>query len=172
MRIYIVGFMGSGKTHFGKLWASTYNFSFCDIDTMIEKSEGISIAQIFEIKGEDYFRQKETGILKSTASMKNTIISCGGGTPCFNSNMNWMKENGIVVFLNETVEIILKNVEKDKHERPLLQNKTEEEKLVFIKQKLKDRMPIYKQSHVILSTEQLNVEGFKLVFNFKINVKK
>jgi shikimate kinase len=162
MRFYIVGFMGSGKTHMGKMWAAEYGFTFYDLDNMIEEVEGVSVETIFEKHGEDCFREKETAILKTTALLDNAIIACGGGTACFNNNIDWMKANGIVVFLNETEEKILKNLQKDTDERPLLKNKTIAEKKIFIENLLQERMPFYKQSHVIISTEQMHLNGFNL----------
>jgi shikimate kinase len=166
MLIFIIGFMGCGKSYLGKIWAAENNLHFCDVDTIIEQEEGQSIAAIFQIKGEDYFRQKEKEVLQKMGKLQNTIVACGGGTPCFYGNITWMKNVGTVVFLNETVEKILLNIAHDKQVRPLLLNMSEAEKNIFVQNKLAERLPIYKQSDIILSTEQLHKDAFKLVQYF------
>jgi shikimate kinase len=166
MLIFIIGFMGCGKSYLGKIWAAENNLQFCDVDTIIEQEEGQSIAAIFQTKGEDYFRQKEKEILQKMGKLQNTIVACGGGTPCFYGNITWMKNVGTVVFLNETVEKILLNIAKDEQVRPLLLNMSEAEKNIFVQNKLAERLPIYKQSDIILSTEQLHKDAFKLVQYF------
>jgi shikimate kinase len=163
MLIFIIGFMGCGKSYLGKIWAAENNLHFCDVDTIIEQEEGQSIAAIFQTKGEDYFRQKEKEVLQKMGKLQNTIVACGGGTPCFYGNITWMKNVGTVVFLNETVEKILLNISNDKQIRPLLQNMNSSEKNIFVKEKLAERSSIYKQSNIILSTEQLHADAFKLI---------
>jgi shikimate kinase len=166
MLIFIIGFMGCGKSYLGKIWAAENNLHFCDVDTIIEQEEGQSIAAIFQTNGEDYFRQKEKEVLQKMGKLQNTIVACGGGTPCFYGNITWMKNVGTVVFLNETVEKILLNIAHDKQVRPLLLNMSEPEKNIFVQNKLAERLPIYKQSDIILSTEQLHKDAFKLVKYF------
>ncbi len=169
MRIYLVGFMGVGKSYLGKIWAKENNLKFCDLDEIIAQEEKMTIAEIFEKNGENYFRQKEKETLLKTLTFQNTIIACGGGTPCFFDNINWMRKNGTVIFLNETVEKILLNITNDKQVRPLLENLNEAEKFTFIQNKLAERLPFYIQSHIILSTEQLHTNAFKLIQDFMKN---
>ncbi|NJN78937.1 MAG: shikimate kinase [Saprospiraceae bacterium] len=98
MNIYLIGFMGSGKSFIGKQLSEQLNFEFCDLDERIETAKNQSIASIFENKGETYFRKLESTILQKTANLKNTIIATGGGTACFFDNMEWMNENGKTIF--------------------------------------------------------------------------
>ncbi len=163
MRIYLVGFMGAGKSYLGRIWAAENALHFDDLDKIIEQAEGLTVAAIFEKKGESYFREKEKIVLEKTAAIQNVIIACGGGTPCFFDNMQWMLKNGTVVFLNETVEKILHNINTDNHTRPLLEGMNEEEKNKFIQKKITERLPIYTQSHITLSTKQLHEKAFKLI---------
>jgi shikimate kinase len=166
MLIFIIGFMGCGKSYLGKIWAAENNLHFCDVDTIIEQEEGQTIATIFKTKGEDYFRQKEKEVLQQIGRLQNTIVACGGGTPCFYDNITWMKNAGTVIFLNETVEKILLNIAKDEQVRPLLLNMSDTEKKEFVQEKLAERLDIYKKSDIILSTEQLHKDAFKLVQYF------
>lgn len=172
MRIFLVGFMGAGKSYLGKIWAKENSLHFYDLDEMIKQLEGLTIAEIFEKKGEDYFREKEKIALKKTATLQNAIVACGGGTPIFFNNMQWMKENGTVVFLNETVEKIILNIANDKPLRPLIQNMNEAETNIFVRNKLAERISTYNQSHIILSTAQLHADAFKLIkYYTEINLK-
>lgn len=171
MRIFIVGFMGSGKSFLGKLWSEENHLSFYDLDKIIELETQITISDIFEKKGEAYFRELESSLLKKTKLFQNCIIACGGGTACFYDNMEWMKSNGTVVFLNETIEKILYNIENDIQVRPLMLNLSSESKRKFIEQKLEERMPFYIQSNIILASENLHKNAFIQIQQFIENNK-
>ena len=112
MTFFLVGFMGSGKTHWGKIWAVANGFTFIDLDEAIEITEGKLITTIFEDKGEEYFRTIEAAALRTCTGLSNTIIACGGGTPCFKENMQWMNEQGITIYLSSTATEILERVLK------------------------------------------------------------
>ncbi|MEQ1552655.1 MAG: shikimate kinase [Ferruginibacter sp.] len=160
MNFYLIGFMGSGKSYLGSIWAKQNNFTFCDLDTLIEKEENDNIANIFSTNGENYFREKETKILKKTLKFENTIIACGGGAPCFFDNIKWMNENGTTIFLNEGLGHIYYRLAKEKSKRPLIANLTNDELMQFVKEKTKEREPYYTQSKIILTHEHLNENGF------------
>src|SRR3954470_7416337 len=101
MKIFLIGFMGSGKTHWGKLLAAKLHVPFFDLDTVISATEKESVSEIFATKGEEYFRYKEKEILEELVEdHDNFIISCGGGTPCFFNNIDFMKKKGRVIWLN------------------------------------------------------------------------
>ena len=161
MRIYLIGFMGSGKSYLGKLWATQNNLTFYDLDEMIEEIECNFIKEIFDKKGEEYFRKSEAEILRKTIKLENSIIACGGGTACFYDNINWMNENGTTVFLNPSNDILIKNLLPQKDKRPLLQNIHADELQNFIENKLRERLPFYKASKIMLDNDYLNDEGFK-----------
>ena len=166
MKIFLVGFMGSGKSFLGKLWGEKYSIPFYDLDTLIEEEERKTVEQIFEVFGEDYFREREAAVLRNTDRFENCIIACGGGAPCFFDNMQWMNKNGVTVFLNEDEEIICNNLRTDKKVRPVLNSPDEETLEKVIHLKLKSRMDFYNQSHIILQTEDLNKEGFVTVLEY------
>ena len=168
MRIFLLGFMGSGKSHWGRLWAAAHNFNFIDLDEELEKQEQKTVAAIFETRGEDYFRQKETILLRSLTAQSNSIVSCGGGTPCFFDNMAWMNKNGLTIFLEATTQFILKNIKNEKDKRPLIKDKDDAEILFFIEQKLKERQPYYSKAKIILQAEDLNIDSIKKVINLSL----
>lgn len=168
MRIFLLGFMGSGKSHWGRLWAAAHNFNFIDLDEELEKQEQKTVAAIFETRGEDYFRQKETILLRSLTAQSNSIVSCGGGTPCFFDNMAWMNKNGLTIFLEATTQFILKNIKNEKDKRPLIKDKDDAEVIFFIDQKLKERQPYYSKAKIIFPAEDLNIDSIKKVINLSL----
>jgi shikimate kinase len=117
--IFLIGFMGSGKTYWGKQWAAEYNLSFHDLDTMIESETGKTVAEIFEEDGEEFFREKEKQLIRTFKFKDNCIVSCGGGTPCFNDNMQWMNEHGTTVYLAATPQYIYERIAEETDKRPL-----------------------------------------------------
>ena len=155
-KIFLIGFMGSGKTHWGKLWAQKTGLQFFDLDHVIEQEEKKTIAEIFEQNGEAYFRQKETDVLKKFLTKKKCIISTGGGIPCFNNNMQWMNENGTTVYFAATPAEILKRVITEQEKRPLIKGLSPEELLGFIKNKLIEREPFYNKAKIILSVADIH----------------
>ena len=154
--IFLIGFMGSGKTYWGKIWAEKKGLHFYDLDEIIESKEGRSIAAIFDKQGEEYFRKKEREALHTFAQKDNCVIACGGGAACFNNNIQWMNENGITVYLSATPPYILSRIKEEKDKRPLINKLNEAELLFFIEQKLKERKFFYKQAQLILPVTDLN----------------
>ena len=123
--LFIIGFMGAGKTTLAKEISEKYNIPFLDSDAEIEKQECISIKDIFRMKGEPYFRNLETNWIKNLLD-EPMIISCGGGLPCFNDNILMLKKKGQVIYLNSPNDLILERIYNDAS-RPLVKNKTKEE---------------------------------------------
>jgi shikimate kinase len=157
MKIFLIGFMGSGKTHWGKLWAAKNGMQFFDLDELIEQDEKKTIAEIFIQKGEPYFRQKETDILKATVQKENCIVACGGGTPCFNNNIQWMNENGITVYFLANSSDIFNRVILEQKKRPLIKNLSPEELLIFIENTLIEREQFYLKAKMILPVTQITL---------------
>ena len=164
LRIFLIGFMGSGKTHWGKIWALQKGLGFYDLDEIIETKEGRSIAEIFEKDGEGYFRSIETKALQQFAEKDGCIIACGGGAACFNDNMQWMNEHGITIYLSASPQHILSRVkEEEKDKRPLINKLNQAELLFFIEQKLKERESFYNQAKIILPVVELNDNSLQLL---------
>jgi shikimate kinase len=154
MRIFLIGFMGSGKTHWGKQLAAHLMLPFFDLDECIIEQEKKTVAEIFSTHGEEYFRRKERTALEALSETHpSMILSCGGGTPCFFNNIGFMKKNGTVVWLNTPVESLLKRLLNEKTHRPLIKDIPDEELKTYIIRKLNERRMYYEQADVVVSNE-------------------
>jgi shikimate kinase len=146
MIIFLIGFMGSGKSYTARNLSSIMNIPFVDMDKAIEEMEGKSIADIFSEKGEDYFRLQENAFLKNLPEKGDLIVATGGGTPCFFDNMDIMNQKGLTIYLNRTKEKCLEQVLKGIDKRPLLKGKSIEEVSAFYDQKMEERKPWYEKA--------------------------
>lgn len=158
MRIFIVGYMLSGKSTIGKRLAKLLNYKFIDTDKAIEQQYKLSVSDIFKKYGEDVFRTLEKQMIETLKEEDNVVVSTGGGYVCYNDNMKWVKENGKSIYLKLTPEAIVSRHKITKRPRPLLQNKTDEELLEFVKQTLKEREFYYQQSDFIFNALSLKPE--------------
>lgn len=161
--VFLIGFMGSGKTYWGEIWARQKGVKFYDLDALIEEKEGKTVAAIFEKDGEDHFRIIETISLKTFEERTNCIIACGGGTACFNDNMQWMNDHGTTIYLAATPQYIYDRVWDDKEKRPLIKKHNEAELLFFIEQKLKEREPFYKKAKLTLPVTELDENSLSII---------
>lgn len=161
MNFYLIGFMGSGKSHWGKAWATHYKTGFIDLDAAIEMEVGATIEEIFESKGEDYFREIESKALRNCVNYNNTIISCGGGTACYYNNIDWMNEHGITVYLTASPDEILRRLLKGEQDRPLLKKINQAELLFFIQKKLAEREAFYSKANIILDSSTITDQTFE-----------
>ena len=155
-RIILIGYMGSGKTTVGKALSKETGMMFYDLDWYIESRMRRSVSQIFAERGEEGFRQIEYNMLHEVAEFENVIISCGGGTPCFFDNMDYLNQQGDVVYLKATPETLYKHLLMAKVERPLLKGKTKEELLRFIKTQLSTREAFYNKARYHLDVSLLD----------------
>jgi len=162
MRIFLLGFMGTGKTYWGKQLAAALQWPYFDLDEMICGLEKQTVAEIFDTKGEEYFRQQEHTLLKQLIRPnRNMILSCGGGTPCFFNNMQLMQEAGKTVYLQSTIETLHQRLKLEADERPLLQGHSPEQLTDYITSKLQERQEIYEQAQITIDTEELTLEELK-----------
>ncbi len=122
MRIYLIGFMGCGKTTKGKRLAEKLNYKFIDLDEMMEEAEEAKLNIIFSSKGEEYFRKLEADTLRLTGIYHDTVVSCGGGTPCYHQNMEWIKSHGTSIYLQMPAEYLYGRLKTRKEKRPLIKN--------------------------------------------------
>lgn len=149
-RIIIIGYMGSGKTTVGKALSKEIGLQFYDLDWYIESRMHSTIKQIFDAKGEDGFRRIEHNMLHEVAEFEDVIISCGGGTPCFFDNMDYINQQGETVYLKCSPDVLYQHLKMGKTVRPLLLNKTPDEVREFIVEQLAEREPYYsKAKHTI-----------------------
>ena len=133
-RIFLIGYMGAGKTTLGAALAKATGMSFIDLDLFIEQRFRKSISQIFAEKGEEEFRRIEQRMLHEVAEFEDVVISAGGGTPCFFDNMEYMNRQGMTVYLKATPEILRAHLRMGKQKRPLIAQKNDEELDAFIAQ--------------------------------------
>jgi len=155
-RIILIGYMGSGKTTVGKALSKTTGMMFYDLDWYIESRMRKSVSQIFAEKGEEGFRKIEYNMLHEVAEFEDVIISCGGGTPCFFDNMDYLNQQGDVVYLKATPEVLYQHLLMAKIERPLLKDKTPDELIAYITQHLQEREPFYSKAHHTLDVNVLD----------------
>ena len=145
-RIIFIGYMGAGKTTVGHALSKATGMPFYDLDWYIESRMHHSVKQIFDEKGEEGFRKIEHNMIHELAEFENVIISCGGGTPCFYDNMDYLNQQGETVYLKATPDVLYKHLKIGKTVRPLLLNKTPEEVQQFIKDQLDQREPFYSKA--------------------------
>ena len=156
MKIYLTGFMGSGKSTYGKKLAKIIGYDFVDLDQLIETEIGQPIADFFAEKGEEAFRKIESSCLKKISGDK-TIISTGGGTPCFHNNSEFMKsQKGLVVYLKLLEPQLLKRLSSKQDKRPLLADIEDGDLPLFIHEKLNERAKYYCQADLIIQPEQFS----------------
>ena len=158
MTIYLIGYMCSGKTTLGTLLKEIANVTFTDLDQYIEESEGKTINEIFAQKGEEEFRNMERAALKEVTETIGGVIATGGGTPCFFDNMEYMKENGNVVYLNCSRKELFDRLKIYKASRPLLKDKNDDEIKEFIENSLPKREPFYNNASIIIDADPLSTE--------------
>ena len=160
MKIFLTGFMGSGKTTYGKIIAKELNFEFIDMDDYIEEAQGQTIADIFKTKGETEFRVIEKSILHKITGLQNIVVATGGGTPCFFNNMDVINQNGISVYLKGEVEFLFKMLVDGREHRPLLKGKTNEELITFIAEKLASREEYYNKAQLKVNPATFEIKKF------------
>ncbi len=160
LKIVLVGLPGSGKSTFGKLLAMQLNFVFVDLDHFIEKSTGEKISDIFQNSGEGKFRELETEYLKQVLDgVEGFVLSTGGGTPCFNDNMELINQKAISVYLEVSLSEIQKRLYKDYGiKRPLFAGMDEGEMILKLKNLLAERRSFYDQAKIKLSGEDISTE--------------
>ncbi len=151
--------MGSGKTYWGQQLAAKLQLPFYDLDTVVTQKEGKSISDIFSEKGEEYFRYKEKESLEELVNQHDQfILSSGGGTPCFFNNIEFMKKNGKVIWLNTSVEVLKQRLIKERVSRPMISQVGEKELKSYIIRKLGERKIYYEQADLMVHEEGVRLE--------------
>jgi shikimate kinase len=160
MKIFLIGFMGSGKTYCGKQLSGKLHIPFYDLDELVVTERGKTINEIFAEDGEEYFRLKEKEILHTiTESHETFIMACGGGTPCYFNNIEYMNESGVTVWMNTPVDILHERLLKEKENRPLLKELSDEQLKSYIIKKFADRKMYYEQAAIRIDDDQLSTES-------------
>jgi len=146
MRIYLVGYMGSGKTTLGKKLAREAGMHFIDLDKFIEERNCRTVAQLFEYEGEESFRMKERKSIEEVSVFDNVVVATGGGAPCFFDNMEIMNRTGITLFLDMDPSLLAHRLSSSRTVRPLIRQKSKQELLAFISENLEKRRPFYEKA--------------------------
>lgn len=157
--------MGAGKSTLGKVAARKLGWQFIDLDDEIEQSLGEKIATVFAQSGESYFRQVEREMLEQVVNSldRPTLLSCGGGTPCYLGNMEWMNKQGITLYLKVPTSILLGRLRMMRDSRPMLSHISNEELPLFIESLLEKREPFYKQAQLIYEEGSTDRNGIAQV---------
>jgi len=150
--------MGSGKSTTGRKIATSLHWSFIDTDRLIEEHNGLSVAELFTLHGEQYFREAEKQALKTASARSRTVVACGGGTPCTEENISVMKETGVILYLKLPVDILVSRLEKSKTRRPLLMNNGGTDLRVRVQELLAKRTGWYEQADIIADGQNTTVE--------------
>lgn len=159
MKIFLIGMMGSGKSFWKQRLSAKLKIGGYDLDGIIESVEEKSIAELFEEEGEISFRKTEAKLLRWFGEKKSFVLATGGGTPCFHQNMEWMNQQGITIWLDEPVEVLVERLLPEMAQRPLLKNLSTQQLQSFIQNKLIERSPFYNQAKKKLSGSEINLKN-------------
>lgn len=159
MKIFLIGFMGSGKTYWGSLLSKKLGIRFFDLDEQVAEHAGKSIPEIFASEGEEQFRLMEKDALHIiTESQDSFVMACGGGSPCYFNNIEYMNSAGTTVWINTPIDILHSRLLLEKDKRPLIRDLSDEQLKGFIIKKFSDRRIYYEQADVILDEEPVELD--------------
>lgn len=158
-RIFLIGFMGSGKSTLGSKLARKIQYNFVDMDALIEETAGMTVPGIFKELGEEVFRKWEHDILLELCSKERVVISTGGGAPCHDPMMQIMNDHGATIYIKLSPEALKNRLQNSKNERPLIKGKTDEDLLDYIRLKLTEREHYYKQADYTVDGMDLDTDA-------------
>jgi shikimate kinase len=155
MKIFLIGFMGSGKTHWGRLLSEKLRIRFFDLDEHITEQAGKTITEIFATEGEEQFRLLEKEAMYIiTESHDSFVMATGGGAPCYFNNIEYMNQAGITVWLNTALPVIFERLSREKQKRPLIKELTDDQLDAYISKKFADRRIYYEQAGIIAEEDE------------------
>ncbi|HLC83334.1 MAG TPA: shikimate kinase [Bacteroidia bacterium] len=169
-KIFLTGYMGSGKTSAGKTLATQLGYEFIDLDKFVEQEYKMTIPEIFSSKGEKEFRAMEHNALKKVIEKENTVVACGGGTPCYYNNMELMNNNGTTVYLKMSADSLVNRLMNAKDKRPLILNKDEKQLREFVNRQLEKREDTYHKAQYTVKGKDLNVKELAAFVKEQIGV--
>lgn len=168
MRVFLIGFMGSGKTTIGKPLAAKLGYRFIDQDDILEERFGMTITEVFAKFGEPKFRETEHEVLNELCQLENIVVATGGGCPCFFDNMEMMNQHGISIYLKGDPKTLVHRLKDSHGTRPLIKDKTEQELIQYITDKLAERDQFYSRAKYTVQALNLKVEDiFQLLKGIK-----
>lgn len=159
MKIFLIGFMGAGKTHLGQALSQKLSIPFFDLDEQVVSHEGKPVNEIFAEKGEEYFRLLEKDTLHIiTESHDSFVMACGGGSPCYFNNVDYMNRSGTTVWINTPLDVLFERLIKEKDKRPLIRSLTPDQLKGFIIKKFSDRKIYYEQADVVMDEQPVQLD--------------
>lgn len=167
MIVFLVGYMGCGKSTLGRQMAREMGCEFLDTDELVEQAEGADVSEIFARQGEAAFRTMERQAIESLRGKANAVVSTGGGLPCFGDNMELLNKLGFTVYLNVPVDTLVSRISKTGSKRPLIVQKSEDELVEFVKESLSVREPYYKQAMMTVSGRSVRASDIVQLINIK-----
>jgi len=171
MKIYLVGFMGCGKSTLGRKLSNLIKAPFYDLDAVVEKQTGMSVSEIFDTLGEPGFRDIESLYLKGLTSETTSVISCGGGTPCYSDNMEFMNNTGLTIYIKIPAEIIASRLFHSENKRPLLPYHSRDILNDHVTRMLELREKHYSKAQLIVEGINLSPDDLKQFIDMHINRK-
>lgn len=153
MKYYLVGYMYSGKSTFGRRLAAEQGMDYLDLDRAFEERYHYTVPRFFATFGEEAFRKLEAQLLRSTATLDNVVIATGGGTPCHSGNMDFILQNGTAIYLCMTVDALVGRALRSRNPRPLMRGLSPEALRAKISTQLKEREPFYQKAPIVLDGE-------------------
>ena len=159
MRIFLIGFMGAGKSYWGRKLSEKLGIRFFDLDEQVTEHAGKSIVEIFEVDGEEKFRLLEKEVLHIiTESHDSFVMACGGGSPCYFNNIDYMNRTGTTVWINTPFEMIYQRLLDEKDKRPMIREFSPVQLKNFIARKFADRRIYYEQAGVFIDEQPVEIE--------------
>lgn len=163
MHIFLIGFMGSGKSYVGKRLANALERPFSDLDDQIESGTGKTISAIFADEGEQAFRIQEAEYLRKYKKSAPAVIACGGGAPFYHGNIDWMKQEGLTIFLDPSLDILEARLRPETAHRPLLAQQTDLRQ--FLETKLMERRPVYEKAQIRMVVGNPDTDVVRLILD-------
>lgn len=151
--VFLVGYMGAGKTTLGRLAAQSLKAKFIDLDDLIEEKSGLAVPVIFELYGEEHFRQLENDALRSLKGKQDFVVATGGGCATHSDNMEWMNQHGTTIYLRSHPGKIFHRIAPEKQKRPLIAGMEDVDIMEFILESIKKRLPYYTQSQITVNAD-------------------
>lgn len=163
MKIFLIGLMGCGKSFWAGRLGKKLRTGAYDLDSLVESIEELSVAEIFEQKGEKYFRMAESAMLKHFGEKKAFVLATGGGTPCFHDNMQWMNNQGITIWLDEEIATLSERLRPEKEHRPLIKDLDDNALEGYLSAKRAERQPFYAQAKIHLRSNEITSDKFSSI---------
>ena len=160
--IFLIGYMGSGKTTVGRILARQYGIEHIDLDWRIEQRFHTKISDMFAEIGEDGFRRRERNMLQEIMCMEDVVVSLGGGTPCFFDNVEQMNSAGYTIYLQCNIGVLVERIMRSQAKRPIVANKTKDELEVFVAEHLAEREKFYLKAQYVWNAVEMDLDELKI----------